>query len=186
MIIWTQIANAVSMISPFISMLFHKKLNNDRTSISHKHKATNLLSIHIPISFCYHLVSAFNRFLRIRRILKIADLSMIHFYALRISQLFHQKRKIIAQTHISNISLCLNSLCIIRVCQGHEDTFARIVGLYICSYNALRNEENLQEIILIGTVSSALFYFDDHLNNLGHSLFHILLGLLHHNILKLL
>ncbi len=190
MIIWTQVANAVSMISPFLSMLFHRrqihKEINSRKSTIHKHKATNLLSIHIPISFCYHLISAFNKFFHIRYILKIADLSMIHYYALRISHYFQQKRNIITRTHLSNISLCLNSLCIIRVCQGHEDTFTRIVGLYVCSYNALKNEENIHEIILIGTVSSALFYFDDHLNNVGHSLFHLLLGLLHHKILRLL
>lgn len=184
MIIWTQIANAISMISPLVSMLFHRK-KNDNLSI-HKHKATRLLSIHIPISFCYHLISAFNSHFRIRSILKIADLSMIHYYALKVCEYFHHKRNIYYKTRLTKISLCLNSLCIIRVCQGHEDTFTRIIGLYICSYNALKDEQGLNEIIIIGSVSSALFYFDEHLNNVGHSLFHILLGLLHHKILLLL
>lgn len=184
MIIWTQIANAISMISPLVSMIFHKK-KNDNVSI-HKDKATKLLSIHIPISFCYHLVSAFNSHFRVRQILKIADLSMIHYYALRICEYFHQKRNVYHKTRLTKLSFCINSLCIIRVCQGHEDTFTRLMGLYICSYNALKDEQGLNEIIIIGSVSSALFYFDDHLNNMGHSLFHILLGLLHHKILVLL
>ena len=184
MIIWTQIANAVSMISPFVSMLFHRK-KNENLSI-HKSKATRLLSIHIPISFCYHLISAFNNHRRIRNILKIADLSLIHYYAIRVCEYFHHKRKAYYKTYLTKISLCLNSICIIRVCQGHEDTFTRIIGLYICSYNALKDEKGINEIIIIGSVSSALFYFDEHLNNIGHSLFHILLGLLHHKILLLL
>jgi hypothetical protein len=184
MIIWAQIANAVSMISPLVSMLFHRK-KNDNLSV-HKNKATRLLSIHIPISFCYHLISALNSHFRIRSILKIADLSMIHYYALTVSELFHHKRNVYYKTQLTKISQCVNSLCIIRVCQGHEDTFLRIIGLYICSYNALKDEQGLKEIIIIGSVSSALFYFDDHFNNIGHSLFHILLGLLHHKILLLL
>lgn len=185
MIVWTQIANAVSMISPYITMLIHRKQSNKKNG-SHKHKATRLLSIHIPISFCYHLISAFNKFLHLRRILKIADLSMIHYYALRVSHYFHQKRNMNMKTHLSNVSLCLNSFCIIRVCQGHEDTLARMIGLYICSYNALKGEHGIHEIILIGSLSSGLFYFDDQLYHIGHSVFHVLLGLLHHKILSLL
>lgn len=184
MVIWTQIANAISMISPLVSMLFHRK-KIDCNSI-HKNKATRLLFIHIPISFFYHLISAFNSHFRIRSILKIADLTMIHYYALKVCEYFHHKRNIYYKTQLTKISLCVNSLCIIRVCQGHEDTFTRMIGLYICSYNALKGEQGLNEIIIIGSVSSALFYFDDHLNNIGHSLFHILLGLLHHKILLLL
>ena len=184
MIIWTQIANAVSMISPLVSMLFHRKKNSN-ISI-YKNKATKLLLLHIPISFCYHLISAFNSHFRLRNILKIADLSMIHYYALKVCEYFHHKRKIYYKTQLTKISLCINSLCIIRVCQGHEDTFTRMIGLYICSYNALKDEQGINEIIIIGSVSSALFYFDDYLNNVGHSLFHILLGLLHHKILLLL
>jgi FlaA1/EpsC-like NDP-sugar epimerase len=186
MIIWTQIANAVSMISPLICMLFHRKSYKTKNDINHKSKATRLLSIHIPISFCYHFISAFDRFFHLRNVLKIADLSMIHYYALRISQYFHQKRKVNIQTPLSKMSLCINSICIVRVCQGHEDTLTRIIGLYLCSYNALKDEENVSEIITIGSISSALFYFDEHLNNIGHSLFHIMLGLLHHKILVLL
>ena len=183
MIIWTQIANAVTMISPLICMLFHRHTNKNNT---HKHKATRLLSIHIPISFCYHFISAFNRFLGLRHVLKIADLSMIHYYALKLSHYFHQKRNVCVQSNLSKLSFCINSVCIIRVCHGHEDTFTRIIGLYICSYNALKDEENLREIISIGSVSSVLFYYDEHLKNVGHSLFHVLLGILHHKILLLL
>lgn len=183
MIIWTQIANAVSMISPLICMLFHRKTNKYN---SHKRKATRLLSIHIPISFCYHFVSAFNRFFRLRYVLKVADLSMIHYYALKLSQYFHQKRNKSVQTLLFKVSFCVNSICIIRVCNGHEDTFTRVVGLYICSYNALKGEENIKDILTIGSVSSVLFYFDEHLKNVGHSLFHLLLGLLHHKVLLLL
>lgn len=184
MIIWTQVANAFSMISPLLTLLFHK--NNNKNLSVHKNKATTLLSIHIPISFCYHLISAFNSYICVRSILKIADLSMIHYYALKVCEYFHHKRNIHYKTRLNKLSLCINSLCIMRVCQGHEDTFVRIIGLYICSYNALKNEQGLNEIIVIGSVSSTLFYFDDHLNHIGHSLFHILLGLLHHKILLLL
>jgi FlaA1/EpsC-like NDP-sugar epimerase len=188
MIIWTQIANAISMVSPLICMLFHR--NNNKDTNKNKNKATRLLLIHIPISFSYHFISAFNRFFHLRNILKIADLCMIHYYALRISQYFQQKRNVNVtvnnQTPLSKVSLCINSMCIVRVCQGHEDTLIRMTGLYLCSYNALKDQENLNGIITIGSISSAFFYFDEHLNNIGHSLFHILLGLLHHKILVLL
>jgi hypothetical protein len=188
MIIWTQIANAVSMISPLICMLFHRNKNKhiDKNAVSLKRKATRLLSIHIPISFCYHFISAFDRFFHLRNLLKIADLSLIHYYALRISHYFNQKRDVTVQTPLSKMSLCINSMCIVRVCQGHEDTLTRIIGLYLCSYNALKDQENLNEIILVGSISSVLFYYDEHLKNIGHSLFHIMLGLLHHKILVLL
>jgi hypothetical protein len=166
-----------------MSMLLHRKQHN--LSI-HKRKATNLLSVHIPISFCYHLISAFNSHFHLRYILKIADLSMIHIYALKVCEYFHRKRNIHQRTQLTKISLCLNSLCVVRVCQGHEDTLTRIIGLYVCSYNALKDEQGLGEIVLIGSMSSVLFYFDEHLKSMGHSLFHILLGLLHHKIFLLL
>lgn len=176
-----QLSNAFTMISPLITWLFHRK-----KSLGLKHKATRLLLIHIPISFLYHLVSAFNTPVMIVRIFKAADLSLIHIYTVKLCNFFVVKNNICKQSRLYKFSVFLNTVCIIRVCDGHEDTIMRMVGLYICSYNALKNEPNRNDIALTGFVASSFFYFDDYLLNMGHSLFHLTLGLLHHKVLCLL
>lgn len=186
MVVWTQLANAFSMISPFICWLCHRKKKNTQDVNIHKQKATRLLSLHIPISFIYHFLSAFNVPCFVRQLLKKADLSMIHLYALKLSEYIQQKRKYIVNDNVKKLSTGINSLCIMRIMQGHEDTLMRLTGLYICSYNTLKNEQNVHEIIIVGSISSLLFYFDDYLSNIGHSFFHMLLGLLHHKLLVLL
>jgi hypothetical protein len=188
LIIWTQFANAMTMISPLISCIHHR-FRNGQISRS-KQILTKWLLIHIPISFGYHLVSAFQTVKQmrcLRKCLKVADLSMIHLYALKTAHVFIKKHNIKKKLNIHNIALLMNSLCIVRICSGNEDTLVRILGLYVCSYNALcdENKSSVREIAALGGVSSALFFFDDNLNSVGHSLFHILLGFLHHSVLKL-
>lgn len=186
MVIWTQIANAVTMISPLISWLHHRRKPKDKNVTGCKRNITRLLLCHIPVSFCYHLLSAFTCPTSIRYIFKVADLSMIHYYALKVSTCFHIKNNRTEQ-RLTTVSQCMNSVCIMRVCQGHEDTLMRIIGLYLCSYDALKDEHKaVPKIALLGGVSSLLFYYDDKLFNLGHPMFHVMLGFLHHEILKLL
>jgi hypothetical protein len=184
-IVWSQFANAMTMISPFIAWFNHRK---NKSETDNKCKITRLLLLHIPVSFCYHLMSAIQAPRKFINMLKITDLSFIHYYAMKVGKVFHQnkKNKLNYDIQLYKLSNTINTLCIIRVCQGNDDTLLRITGLYVCSYNALRGERTINEVSVIGLLSSLLFYYDDNLNKVGHPLFHIFLGVLHHKILKLL
>jgi len=192
-IVWPQFANAITMVSPLISWFHHRIRMKNTSKKKNKLEVTRLLLVHIPISFGYHMLSAFSVVNNIRTLFKIADLSLIHIYALKASNALRNKRLSITYGGESNINatLCkassiMNSICVMRIVSGHEDTLARVLSLYICTYNALKKEPKLTEISKVGAVSSILFIFDEHLMHMGHPTFHIVLGYLHHQILSLL
>lgn len=180
-VIWTQIANAFSMISPLIAWWSKRR-----------HRAIDIkwlrrtLIIHIPISFLYHLTSAFHIQGLTRNILKSCDLSLVHVYALQASCAIRNKlTEFSFKPHKPKVSMVVNIFCIMRVCKGHEDTRLRMSSLYICGHDVVRhigNHKHTPKLIVLGVSSSLLFYFDDSLKNMGHSMFHILLGLLHNEI----
>lgn len=179
-VIWTQIANALTMISPLIVWFKHRNAQKECKELS---CLKHMLIIHIPVSFMYHMVSAFNTGRCIRGLLKRADLSLIHIYALKACGA-------IKRTQLSKASTMLNAYCVTRVFQGYEDTKLRISSLYICTHDALRHikvvDKAKQRLIILGVTSSLLFYFDEDLKSMGHSMFHILLGFLHHEVLRLI
>lgn len=181
-VIWTQIANAFTMVSPFIAWWRHRK-------VAEKQCLTRMLAVHIPISFLYHLVSGLNINGVIKGLLKRGDLALIHIYAMQACRAIKRSHSHFTTRMPMLFVMPLNTYCIIRVCQGYEDTLLRMSSLYICTHDALRYVKALPRsktrLILFGTSASVLFYFDDQLKGMGHSLFHIILGPLHHEVLEL-
>jgi len=178
-IVWTQIANAVSMLSPLMAWWHHRKNKAGTCGL------TRTMICHIPVSFMYHLVSGFGLRGLVRQVLKALDLSLIHIYAVQTSCALMQR---MPKAPLTNFPTMLNFYCVFRVCQGHEDTGVRMTSLYLCSHTAMRHLQwsKKKQVVLIGGLSSAFFYFDDRLGDWGHSIFHIMLGRLHHEILCLI
>jgi hypothetical protein len=187
-IVWTQIANAFTMISPLIAWWHHRG-----TKRQNECRLRRTMIIHIPISFLYHMISGLNVRGCVRALLRTCDLSLVHVYAL-------QACKTIKKVHnngslhlskvskVSKVPLLLNSYCITRVCRGYEDTKLRMSSLYLCTHDAIKHVKCSRKkwrLVMLGVSSSALFYFDKQMMSMGHCMFHILLGFLHHEILGL-
>ena len=176
MVVWSQIANAITMVSPLITWWHHRH----KQSTQCKNLRKTLIR-HIPISFMYHLISGLGVNGLTRWVLKACDLCLVHFYALQVNNTLRQK-----QLPLTKASYVLNTYCILRVCQGHEDTRIRMTSLYICSYDAIRHiDRGKRHILILGSLSSIFFYYDEYLRDMGHSVFHVLLGRLHHKVLML-
>lgn len=180
-IVWTQVLNAITMISPLIALI----LNSKRRQI-HKKTVGKILIVHIPISFAYHMSSALNTPIHTTNKLKIADLSLIHVYAITVQDTF-KKGRTTRFNRIQSIANVMNKICIYRICRGYEDTLFRLSSLYVGSYSLFVACTRIKKTLLtlLGLSSSLLFYFDDHLMHMGHPTFHILLGFLHNDILEL-
>lgn len=180
MIVWTQIANAFTMISPLVAWWHHRKREKECCALK---RLRRTMIVHIPISFLYHLISGLNIIGCKRGFFKVCDLVLVHVYTL-------QACHMIKQTPVStmHLPLLLNTYCITRVCRGYEDTKLRMCSLYVCTHDALRKVKCMRSkrrLVALGVSSSMLFYFDNKLMNIGHPLFHVLLGFLHHEILGL-
>lgn len=185
-IVWTQIANAFTMISPLVAWWHHRKKNRNKEC----HKLLRLrrtLIVHIPVSFMYHFISGLNVNGCVRALLKRCDLSLVHVYALQACKTIKSLQGN-GSLRLAKLSFLLNSYCITRVCRGYEDTKLRMSSLYICTHDAIKHVKCTRTkwcMIILGISSSALFYFDEQLMRMGHSMFHILLGFLHNEILGL-
>lgn len=187
-VIWTQIANAFSMISPFIAWWSHRR--NQDSKNKHLKRLRRTLIIHIPISFLYHFTSALGIQGLTRNILKSCDLSLVHLYALQARSAItdNVSRFSITSQEKPKLSTLLNLYCVVRVCKGYEDTRLRMTSLYACGHDVVRhvgNHKHTKKMVVLGVSSSILFYFDESLKNMGHSMFHILLGFLHNEIFGL-
>lgn len=170
-----ELANALSMISPLICW-FKQRC---RHSAKRMHK---LMVLHIPVSFAYHMACALP-FLKKRvllvRILKSCDLIFIHIFSLIAA------REVRINPCYKNTESCnfiipkiLNSICMFRIAIGNEDTMLRIVSLYTCAIYAVKGYSpyKVSRLAVTGSVACALFLLDEHLCYLGHSSFHIVLG----------
>lgn len=179
-IVWTQVLNAVTMISPLIALI----LNSKKSQI-HEKVVGKTLIVHIPISFAYHMSSALNAPSHTTKTLKIADLSLIHIYAVTVQDTFKKRRT--RFNRIQSVANVMNKICVYRICRGYEDTLFRLSSLYVGSYSLFAACTRIKKTFLtvLGLSSSLLFYFDDHLMHMGHPTFHILLGFLHNDILEL-
>jgi hypothetical protein len=188
-IVWTQIANAFTMISPLIAWWHHRNTKRQK-ECRELFRLRRTLILHIPISFLYHMVSGLNVRRCVRGLLKACDLSLVHVYALQACKTI-KKIHGNGSLHLSKlprIPLLLNSYCITRVCRGYEDTKLRMSSLYICTQDAIQHVKCTRtkcRMFLLGAWSSVLFYWDEQMMRMGHSMFHILLGFLHHEILGL-
>jgi hypothetical protein len=83
----------------------------------------------------------------------------------------------------------LNSFCIVRISSGKDDIIIRMITILVSGNYALspyKRHNEYKYVLRNGGASLLLYLFDDKFNNLGHSLFHILLGYLHHDVFKLL
>jgi hypothetical protein len=123
------------------------------------------------------------------------DLLLIHVYS--VTSAIELRRNIkqvcrLPEKHCSitipAASYTMNSVCIYRVLQGHNDTLFRMMSLYVCAYHGLYNCSNEEKgkILDIGYLACALFLLDDKLYGLGHPLFHVILGPLQHRIINLM
>jgi hypothetical protein len=185
-IVWTQIFNAITMISPFISWFKHRhNLRNTRTH--------NLLLIHLPLSTLYHLISAFKDGCKIQKILLTLDIALIHAYSLSATNEISKCLNITynkSELNILRTSYCMNTFCIAHVSihKNNNDinfNLTRITSLFLHSYVPLQKLNVINKLFGLGSISVLLYMFDNKLYNYGHSIFHIILGLLHNRIFEL-
>jgi hypothetical protein len=194
MFLWFELANAITMLSPFAAWQRHRK--------KHKQKRMHkLLGIHIPISMIYHVCcSAPLRICTfVRPHLRVLDLCCIHIYAVVAA---HDIKKHLRPDVLCNcnsdtkkwirvrpsIVKALNVTCIWRIFRGHEDKFTRIVAIYLCTSDGLQQctRSAKKRVMLLGSLSSWLYTFDTSLYKCGHSLFHLLLGSIHTQLYTLM
>lgn len=178
-IVWTQLFNAVTMVSPLIALISHIKTNS-----IHKRIVGKTLIIHIPISFTYHLTAALNAPVEIVNKFKKADLALIHIYAITANHSCKRNSTKSEMLISRTLSSIMNTACTYRVCNGFDNILFRMSSLYVASYNILQKHERKLQLIMLAITSSTCFYFDTYLLGFGHPTFHILLGILQHNILQ--
>jgi hypothetical protein len=192
MFLWFELANAITMLSPFAAWQRHRK--------KHKHKRMHkLLGIHIPISMMYHFCCStpFRICTYVRPHLRILDLCCIHIYAvvaahdikkhLRPDLQCHGRKWRLICIHPSIVK-AWNVTCIWRIFRGHEDKFTRILAVYLCAQNGLQQctRSTKDKVMFLGSLSSWLYTHDTSLYKCGHSLFHLLLGSIHTHLYTLM
>lgn len=176
-IVWTQILNAVTMVSPLIALV-----TNCKKKQIHKKTIGKTLIVHIPISIACHLTSGLNAPVPITKSFEKADLALIHIYAMVVRDTWSDKTSCL---DLGNFSYVMNTLCVIRVVKGHSDTLFRLLSLYASSHGLLEKIRKKTSMVLLCVASSVLFYFDDKLRCLGHPTFHVLLGFIHNHVFQL-
>lgn len=197
MIYWAQLANSITMISPFVSWLYHRR----KSRILRKHTTlhvSRLMIVHIPISVLYHGFAAFGIMKPVYGVLKAADLSLIHLHAMVVARLLWGKQRVdynhgqkhAGQYHammcILRASETLNILSIYKICRAKENILMRLCSLYLSGACTLPMEKKCSEVAMVGLISSSLYALDDRLKNTGHAMFHIVLGYLHHITISML
>lgn len=173
MIIFSELANALSMLSPLVCWFRHRR----RHAHTRLHK---MMIVHIPISALYHLSCALPRCKAgvavVRRVLRIADLVLIHVFSLTAAE---------DAGTVPRAAKAYNGLCIYRTVRGHDDTLLRLGAVSTCAYFGLRHyasksrseKKKVMQLCSTGTLACALYVLDAHLHHVGHSLFHVVLGM---------
>lgn len=185
MVVWTQLLNAITMASPFYFWLKNRKKH--RQKLMHK-----FLLLHIPISFGFHVVCSFGIKGIMCNFLKLMDLSMIHIYSIVSAREIKLTNKPILQKKekifLENLGILLNVCCVLEICKGynHEHELFRIASIIVMGYSTLCYNQNLLKITKLGLLSSLCYLLDEHLYNLGHPLFHIMLGGLYNELFSAL
>jgi hypothetical protein len=191
-IVWTEILNSVTMLSPFWA-LFRNIGRHNKCTLMHK-----LQIIHIPISVIFHAMCATSNKSPITNILRITDLTLIHVYGLvasrAISNAKKQKEKenknrshlLIKDHHHLNkpfyqMAILINTYCILSIVTNRQNDMVRIIGLALCGSDRLQ-DPSMKSIIPLGFASCLLYLIDEKLNGLGHPIFHILLGFLQNHL----
>lgn len=176
-----ELANALSMIAPMFTWLRHRRHRSHQQT----HK---LMALQIPISFFYHMSVSILGQCHLSRLLRACDITLIHIYSFVATRTV--KRKTILHVNdtdktFEDMLLVWNTYYIFRVCQGHDDSLVRIIGIYASSVYAVFGKKETVMLTGIGSLCSLLYIFDNRLNNMGHSLFHIALGGLYDCVLRL-
>lgn len=178
-VIWTQVLNAVTMLSPLVALIVNCKKKR-----IYKRTPGKTLIVHIPISIAYHLSSALNVPMPITNKFKKADLALIHIYTVTVHETWSDSMTRMCWG-FGKLSCVMNTMCVFRVVQGHSDTIFRLASLYASSFNLLNRIRRKTTVVLLGIASSVLFYFDDQFLYLGHPAFHVLLGFIHNHVFQL-
>lgn len=175
------------MMSPFYFWVKHKKKHCDK--LMHK-----LLFFHIPISVCFHFSCSLGCNNVVREVFKLLDLSMIHLYSIvsateiRIKRTTKTRKMSVLHVQevdcLQQLGIWLNIYCILKILKGynHDNELLRVASIVIMGYSTLHCSNNLDSIVKLGAISSFCYLCDEHLFNLGHPLFHLILGCLHNQL----
>lgn len=194
MVRWTEIANAITMLSPLICWWRHRhRSKHHHTEVRALHR---WMIIHIPVSFLYHSLGAFLDNLAIIYFLRKIDFTMIQVHAIVATgavwrKQWRMRQRAQPQQVISVIrrvffraSLCQNVRVLVKLwVHQTNNTFERLGSLYLICACTIPYEETCKQLVGVGTLSSMLYIMDDYMFGFGHPSFHIILGYLHHLIL---
>jgi len=184
-LVLSELANAFSMLSPLVCWFRQRRQHSQR-------KMHKMMIVHIPISIMYHVVCAIPsmRHKVVRRLLKITDLVLIHVFSLTAAKEIHDVvGHVVHVGAVARLPRSLNTLCIYRISRGNEDKWLRLAAVYSCVHYGLKHNKNKRkqlQIYAIGTLACTFYLLDAKLYNFGHSLFHVVLGVLQCQLFGLL
>lgn len=181
---WYELANAVTMISPLICWLYHRRTAKRHHNVRQLHR---FMIVHIPISVAYHGFSAIGVHHKTIGLLRIVDLALIQIHALLATSALWSKQR---QHYLGAIcrprrmafrlSQALNIQVASQLAFGTEHMVLRLGSLYLSAFCTVPFEPAYKPLTVVGIVSSMLYITDTYFHGLGHPTFHILLGYFHH------
>ena len=176
-----ELANAISMVVPLCVWFTHRRKRSHQDT----HK---MMIIQIPFSFLYHMSNALIGQCGLTAVLRVCDISLIHIYSFIATRNIKRKMSHMINAidkRFEDTLMLWNTYYIYRVYKGYDDSYTRIIGLYVSSMYAVFGKKECLVLTGLGSLCSLLYLFDDRLNHLGHSMFHIALGGLYHGVLRL-
>ena len=167
-----QVLNAVSLFSPLLFWLRHKKKIGN--TLIHR-----FVAWHLPVSFCYHFLKGICWSGCITDIAKLLDYTCIHSYAI-ICCLRRKRRK--TPCIIGNVYCIHHSIFKNIHIDDPRFTLARMSILAMSAHQVASNTSKQKAAFLQGTVCSCLFVMDEYMYSYGHCLFHLVLGGLYDSV----
>jgi hypothetical protein len=166
-----QILNALSLLSPVLFWIKHKKKLRDK--LIHK-----FVIWHMPISFIYHFLQGLHCINNICHIAKTLDYVCIHTYG--IICCLQKKTKSNKKIYLSILA---NSYCLNKIVVNHQSnkidcatfTVVRLGALSLSGFCLACKTSMQHNAVAHGALCCCFYVLDEHLQCYGHCLFHVTL-----------
>lgn len=159
MLVIHQLVNAITMVAPFFSWLKNRKQRG---------AFKNLMQIHIPVSFVYHLCSAFPRFpLKVLYFMRSVDYLCIHLSGVFAAKDLQKRKK-------NPLSYIVHVVILFKCVKDDVDLpFLKSAAIVFENKDVFKLDySKASQAAAVGTCAT-LLYINDGKMPFGHAMFHV-------------